>query len=222
MLYLDLCKRVHKRCQVQSLFGSVTEAGINGEIAQIVSDCWRDIQQYRKNWIFMQREVTFLTEVGEKEYELDKIFLDPEKKVQRWRTDIPLYLTDPDTGARSKLGYVDYDFSKRYKQTDEKHPHYWTYNPRTLHIIFSNPCDKVYTVEAGYYRTPQILEENADKPHILESWHNIIVEKAVAEFAAAKSIQGLNQKFELLYATSLGELMREQVPSENVQVNEVA
>lgn len=234
MNYLQLCQRVHKLAQVQGRFSSVTDTGINGEIAQLVSDCWVDLQKFRKDWLFMWLELQFtmIADPSQSSYTRAELFTVPgSDNLGMWKViaaQTSCYITDPDDNRKSKVVYVPYEiFRDATKNTSTTgKPKYWTYKPGTLELKFNALPDKAYTVEIDYYRTPQRLGEtdspNTEVPHIDQKWHDLIAYKAVSDFAMAKSMSGLYGKYEGKYAIEIGELMREQVPARNVVIREVA
>lgn len=229
MNYLDLCKRVHKLAQVQGQFGSVTDVGINGEIAQLVSDCWVDIQKFRKDWLFMFKTLAFNMTVGKNTYTLAELFPNPgSDDLGYWKLihrKASCYRTDPDDEKKREVLYVEYESFRHHfknRSDEQRNPRFWTYHPSTYTLEFVDVPDKAYLIEIDYYRTPQILTENANIPHIRSKWHELIVYKALADFSSAKSIAGLNQKYEIKYASEIGELMREQVPGREAEIREVA
>ncbi len=228
MNYLEICQRVHRLAQVQGQFGSVVDTGINREIAQIVSDCWVDIQKYRKDWLFMWKELSFITEVGREYYDTDYLFPTPGTsdlgyfKLVDYRTS--MYAVDPDDLKTRSVTFVEYEqFRHSFRnESSTGSPRWWTYHPASYEIQVQGTPDKLYALTSDYYRLPQVLTENVDVPHILSKWHDLIVYKALSDFGAAKSIHGISSKFEMKYAVELGELMREQAPARTVTIVGIA
>jgi hypothetical protein len=228
MTYLEICQRVHRLAQVQGQFGSVVDIGINREIAQIVSDCWVDIQKYRKDWLFMWKELSFVTEVGREYYDNDYLFPTPGTndigyfKLQDYR--LSMYAQDPDDLKKKPVTFVDYEEFRQgfINRSTSGDPKWWTFHPASYEIQLKDTPDKIYTMTADYYRLPQVLTDNVDIPHINTKWHDLIVYKSLSDFGAAKSIHGISSKFEMKYAEEMGQIMREQVPAREVIVRGIA
>jgi hypothetical protein len=229
MTYLEICQRVHRLAQVQGQFGSVIDVGINSEIAQIVSDCWVDIQKYRADWLFMWKELVFFVEVGRNSYDMAYLFPTPGSndlgyfKLVDYRTS--MYAQDPDDLKKKPVMFIEYEMFRhhfRNREAGEGCPGWWTYHPASYEISLQGTPDKIYSISADYYRTPQVLGANVDVPHILSKWHDLIVYKALSDFGAAKSIHGLSSKYEMKYAIEIGQLMREQVQGKSVIVKGIA
>lgn len=231
MTYREICQYVHTRAQLQGVFSSVSEAGINGEIAALVSSTWEDIQKLRKDWLFMRKDLSKTLTVGTKEFAISDLFtVSSDSDVSRWRQDYgAMRLTDPDTGKTFFLPYLNQDalIQKYINSTENARPVCWSFDPTDLTLLFSSPLDKAYAMVAGYYRTVQVLGStdtpDAEEPHIYPAdWHNLIAYKALCDFSAAKSVIGLNQKYEVKYATGIGELLRVYCPARKVQLHPLA
>jgi hypothetical protein len=229
MNYLEICQRVHRLAQVQGQFGSVVDVGINREIAQIVSDCWVDIQKFRKDWLFMWKELSFVTEVGREYYDMDYLFPVPGTndlgyfKLVDYRTS--MYSKDPDDLKSQPVKFIEYeDFrhSFRNREAGIGNPRWWTYHPASYELQLQGTPDKLYTLTSDYYCLPQVLTENVDVPHINSKWHDLIVYKALADFGIAKSIRGLSTSYDTKYAEEIGQLMREQTPARQVAIRGIA
>ena len=228
MTFLELCKMVHNRAQVQGVFTSVTEVGINGEIAGLVRDSWEDIQKLRPRLLFMIKELSYTLSPTIDLYPLADLFAVPgSDDFARWEEDPgSLRLTNPVTGDQVTPRYRDFfDLRNRTLNSSDYNPdtpQFWTYHPQTFTIQLFPAPHLAFTVKQDYYRSPQILAVNNDTPHIRSNYHSLIAYKAISEFAAAKSFVGIHQRYELRYAQQVGELMREFNPEAIYKLNPVA
>lgn len=225
--YLELSQQVHKLAQVQGSLVSVTEPGINGEIATLVQKAWTDIQNLRSNFEFMRKTLAFTLAAGTSTYSVQTLFQSPAvDDLSRW-IDEPnsLYLTSPDGNQRFSVRPIDYDTLRDLKRSGpvvQEAPRFWAHEPSNLSVMFFQTPGLNYAMELDYYRSPQILVSNADVPHIRSQWHDIIVYKATADLAAGKSIHGLYQRFELRYNQRLGDLLRAYVPGVSATIRAAA
>lgn len=227
MTFLELCRMVHNRAQVQGVFTSVAEVGINGEIAGLVRDAWEDIQTIRPRLLCMIKEKTYTLTPDIDEYSLAILFAVPgSDDFARWESEKKsLRLTRPSDGKVITPHYLDFfNFRARTLNdvSDSTEPRWWTYHPQSFAIHFYPAPDVAFTVAQDYYRTPQVLASNTESPHIRSNWHSLIAYKAISEFTAAKSMVGLHQRYELRYAQKIGEFLREFQPAATYHMNPVA
>lgn len=219
--FLDLCKKVHKLGQVQGAFTSVSESGINGEIAAIVSQSWVDIQQLRTDFEFMRKTLSFVAQDGVSLHTLATLFPVTDD-FSRWMTETEsAFITDSVSGYTSELLYRDYAWIQRllrnYNVPDQL-PTHWSFDPATLDLYLYPKADKVYNATINYYRSAQILVDNANVPHIRPDWHDIIAMKSLSTFGLHKGLGSLHSKYEMEYARKVGELFRHFVPYRTIAI----
>ena len=220
--FLEMCQDVHRKAQVQGVFDTVVNAtGINGEIANLVKTSWVDIQKFRKNWIFMRKTLAATLTADVSSFTPATLFGGSTDDLSRYRTDFgAMVLTDPVTTKKRAIPYLEYDqFAPTFlNSTTASAPQCWSWDIATRTLYFSHPLDKAYTMAAGYYRTIQRLAANGESPYIQSDYHDIIVFKALTDFSASKSLVGINQKYELKYATAINELLRLFCPAEVAEI----
>ena len=223
--YLDLCKKVHKLAQVQGAFSSVSEAGINSEIAAIVSQSWVDIQQLRGDFDFMRKTLPFVVQDNAAEHSISSLFLSTDD-FSKWRTEAEsFFVTNPTTGYQSEVYYRDFDWIRRVHRNytiQNQQPTHWSFNPATLALMVYPKSDVVRNATIDYYRSPQILSANSDTPHIRAEWHDIIAAKALSTFALGKGLGSLHMRYENEYARRVGELYRAFVPARTITIRPAA
>ena len=206
MTYLELCQSLAKETGFSpDLTKPTTVIGQTGEelaIVEWVAQAWTDIQTARGTWKFMWADdFTKDTVVGQS-------LLDTSSdNVGRFDTDtFTSYEKAVGTSDRTYLHYELWDDVKKYiKSIDSanQQPSIITRKPDgNLSLVY--PADKIYTIEADYYRRAQLFTANADVPTGLPvEYHMAIVYKALFDYGAFQDAVEQMKRSEIRYKQEL-------------------
>jgi hypothetical protein len=221
--FLELCKATALDAgTIAGLPSFTTVVDPVGRVAQLVAwvrDAWIDIQNERRDWLFMQSYLTKALTIDENAYE-------PESS---WGiTDFGSFL--PETDAEHNLSIYDPAIGKRdesylrqisyseYRRTydigvhDAQRPSVWAFGPFNQ-IWFGPTPDKAYTVRGMYRRSPQVLALDDDVPIMPAAYHRLIQGEAIRLMARSdEAFQVVVEKTEV-YMRLRGPLVRDQTGS---------
>ena len=187
MTYLELCQSLAKESGTNNdLSKPTTVVGQTDEylaIVEWIKQAWTDIQTFRDNWKFMWADdFSKDTVVGETLLDISS------DSVARFDEEtFTYYKKSVGTSDRSYLAFSPWYEVKQYYRSisaDNQEPSIITQQPNTkLNLVY--PADDIYTVQATYYRTPQIFSANTDVPTGLPTeFHMAIVYKALFDYGA--------------------------------------
>lgn len=162
---------------------SVTNVtGIEKRIVGWVRQAWIDIQQYRGDWPWMEKDFSFNTSPGKQGYPLTELLL---TDVERWLFNgHSAYRVDLGEDAEFSLGALSYESWYKHLRSGPQRPG----QPNTIivHpvssalIVYPIP-DAEYTVKLRYYQTPFVLTLASDIPGLPtnQAWREIIKWRAL-------------------------------------------
>ena len=207
MNFLKICQEVNTYCGFQGSVASVsTASGYQARLIQEVKRSWIDIQTERTDWDFLRKVVDFSTVALTNEYSLETIFGTSDHDFGVWETDSILY-------DYRLLKYLTYNYFLTLDNSEStgSDPSGYTIHPQSKNLIFI-PVDDAYTINAGYFRTPQELSADADIPLMPAKHHWTIIYKASMGLSAFVGNGTLHQDASFNYAKAWGNLMRDENP----------
>lgn len=191
--FLQLCQKLAR--ESGSVSGGATQPGSvtgqSGRLAKLVgwvSDAWVEIQDSRKDWLFLQKKFSSALILNVMEYTGASFGL---ADLGGWRDggrDYSIY--DPDLGPSDEAFLIPLDYDKFYElyligQHDPQRPRHYANAPDGSLCIAPKP-DKVYPINGRYRRAAQVLAANTDVPICAEQ-HDVIV------WHAMKSLEGSDE-----------------------------
>lgn len=188
MTYLELCQSLAKESGFSTDLAKPTtvlsQTAEELAIVEWVAQAWTDIQTARGTWKFMwANDFSKATVVGERLLDLSA------ESVARFDDEtFTAYETAVGISDRQYLSFQPwYDVKKYIKSIDtttNQEPSIITRQPDgDLNLVY--PADKIYTVEADYYRDAQVFSADADVPTGLPTeYHMAIVYKALFDYGA--------------------------------------
>jgi hypothetical protein len=210
MNYLDLCKTTHSEGGIAGAgpATAVNQTGMSAKIARWVRDAWIDLQSLYPNWKFLRKRETKTLEAGEREYGLVSDLGMPN--VRKWDNDL-LFITDPDTGYRAPLKFVEYpDFEATYSQFNPGKPSVFTVMP-DFTLAFNATPDKAYVVTFNYWMTGERLVDDDDIPSIPEDHHMTIVWLALSRYGTHEGARNEKKDYQSEYLAALRRLEIDQL-----------
>ncbi len=157
-------------------------AGIQKRMAGWVSRAWLDIQEYRPDWPWMRREFSFVTSPGKQRYSLVEMNL---ADLERWDLDAPLiYKVSAGKTHESPIGTTTYDHWHKYLRIGTQppgQPSRLFVNPANNDLLVYPVPDDEYNISLQYYKAPQVLANDSDKPElpVNRAWQDIIMWRAL-------------------------------------------
>ena len=212
MTFLQLCQALRRESGTQGT-GPTTVVAQTDEYAQIVEwiiQAWSDIQSLRDNWKFMWADdFTIDTVVGEKLLDLST------KGVARFNEEtFTCFETAVGVSDRQYIGFEPWHDAKEYIRsvaTDNQRPSIVTQRPDgDLDLIY--PADKIYTINADYYRIPQQFSADADVPTNLPvRYHMAIVYKALFDYGGYEDAPEAVERAKARYAEMISNMFWDQL-----------
>jgi hypothetical protein len=219
MTFLEIAQTVRLLAGIQgSGPASVVGAtGIEGIIVQFVVDANIDIQNMRDDFNFMKTTKTITTSLGKRVYTLSDIFTPSAPDLKNY--DLYSFrLTDLNGLVHIlPVDADEYSFDvKTMNQTTERDkPTLVGINPDLSLELHKSP-DNSYDITFSYWRSPQILSANSDIPRIPESFHRLIVYKALEKIGVYLSQPEIYRGYNVETSRMLGQLMRHSLPKKRM------
>lgn len=213
--FLKIAQDVDRLIGTQGEVTSLSVLGYHATLAEHIRVAWISIQTLRKDWQFMREDVDISLVLGKDVYTPFDIFGTTDSRVAKWREDLILYDKD-------SIPVIDYD---RYLQETwddtTTEPRKMTIHPVNGSVIF-NSVDMGYTINAHYYRKPQILIDNTDIVILPEEFMLVLVYKACASLGMFLGVPETFQDYTIKYDLEMGAMMRSLNPSKRVRSRGVA
>lgn len=222
--FLALCQATGKESGTVSgdgLPASVT--GQTGRLAKVigwVQQGWRDIQNERDGWRWMQGEFSGETVSSVQRYSASDMGID---RFGQWRcmgepeeNRLSCYLTATGRTDERIMEFWNWDefyprflFGVQSERTGR--PTYWTIAPDDK-LVFSPIPDAAYTVRGMYRKGVQELSGNTDEPEMPTRFHDLIKWKALIHLANADESMNQNPLWRIEYQRLMSDLIRDQLP----------
>lgn len=188
MTFLEICQRLRQEVGAAGS-GPASVSGQQGEYARFVGwaqQSWREIQISRERWRFMWAEASVPVSP-------DFLVYSPPNDLREWDADslacngLPL----------EALPWVD--FRRRHPQSSAGAvPSVITQKPDGTLVLDTFPSQEG-EITFEYWRTPQVLTAGGDVPRLPESYHMVIVYRAMLHYALYENAP------EMVQAARLGE-----------------
>jgi len=212
MNFLQLCQRTHDFSGLQGNFISVNNVKTGTHqalLVEAVKKSWIEIQNFRSDTEFARGVVDVTLEVGKTSYLVTDIF-DNADDLRYWITDLFIYDNKP-------LLFVPYDSWVLQEEAEPNEPYKFSVEPGTNTLLFS-PVDAEYVISVHYRSGINKLEDNLDVPTMPSQFHYLIVYGAVMEMAMFLGEMNLYNRYALLYAQMMGQMLRSEGPSRKVRI----
>ena len=218
MTYLELCKRLWQEVGDTGSGKPATTIGQTGEMKRIctwVNQAWVEIQEYRQDWEWLRKNVSFATVAAQNSYSptTDILLTD----FASWRTDgFRIYQTAGGVGNQILLQQYDYTSFRDYyllgaRQITQGRPIAISVAPNKDLFLGLVP-DQSYTVTGEYFSVPTNLDLDADTPVMPTRFHMAIVYKAMMMYAAFESAPEVMASASSQYSAMINRLESDQTP----------
>lgn len=208
---------------------SVTPTAVTGQADDVqvliayVQDAWRNIQLEHIGWTFLRKSFSGTISAGVGDYTGAQLGLSDHAE---WQTglpqgsvDWPVSLYDPSVGLADEGGveyWPDWDrFRVTYRRGDtastQNRPVAVAIDPQNR-LAFGPIPDKTYTVRGEYVRAPQELSADGDVPICDAQYHDVIVKRALLEFAGWDEAWPRYNQMATQYNILLGNMQRNLLP----------
>ena len=212
MNFLEIAKRVRQECGISG-DGPANVAGQTGIYAKIVAwvqSAHEEIQRKSQQWGFDWTEHTQVLTAGVESYDpandwgLSVKYFD--------RDGLYVYRNTDGPGAKVWVPLIDWATFRQSRQPNVTGlPQYVCRAPNDRLYFFPIPDDGL-TAVMEFYRTPQELVSNVDKPRMPARFHMAIVWRAVMFWAAHDEAAAQYQAAEKNYRLLLNELGISELP----------
>lgn len=223
MNFLQLCQETARDSgTVAGVPNFTTTVGASGRVLQVVGwvrDAYIDIQNERRDWLWMRRTFSAPLIIDQIEYTPAQLGITDWGS---WLPDLPAEgwynLSIYETGQQAQEGSIQqiaYQlFRERYKRGVHAHnkPTEWSVSPQGL-LMFGTKPDKAYVVQGEYRQKPQELALDADVPQMPSSFHRLIIGEAMRLMARSdEAFQVLVEKSQQ-YERLRNPLVNDQTPT---------
>lgn len=216
--FLELCQKVHRLAGYQGTLSSVVATGYQATLVDHVANAWVDIQSLRDDWVFLKRNITLTTVIGQTEYTITDLLANPVSSIGKYRGII-----DSNNSVLLNVTYDDYLLDD-VANDDAGEPSKYAIHP-TTQSVWINPPDAVYNLDVHYYRKPFVMSKNTDVPLVQSNnteavtlVEYAIVYQAVVDFGIFMDRGGLYHGYNAKANAAIGSLMREQCPAKRIRV----
>jgi hypothetical protein len=218
--FLQLCQAVTRESRTIAGTQPTSVVGQTGRLAEIVEcvrDSWRELQNMRAGWFWLQAQWSGQTMPGVRTYTAGSFSL------ARWAE----WLVEPDTPLtiyRQSVGAAEERelYFRQLREWQKLHdrglpapgsPVDWTVS-RSGEILLGPTPDDIYVLRGFYRKTPQELVENGDVPEMPERFHNILVWMALMKLHEYDEADGAipYARCRRQYIEYLNGLQRDQLP----------
>ena len=227
MNFLTICKRVVQEAGISG-GGPTTVLNQTGQLRKAVDwtvQAWIDIQLSRPSWLFMNKQFTFNTVIGTRDYlAADYSITD----VKLWDTgSFLIYETAIGTSDEGGLAFLPYGkWRDRYRaqmtaRTNDR-PQLFTVLTDNR-VRFEPSPSKIFTISGDYKRSTQTFTADADVPtNLPEDFHMIIVWAALKYYAFYENAPEVLEGAERAYDGLLHRLEIEQLPEMDLDFRALA
>lgn len=167
----------------------LTASGIEGRIVNYVKNAWIDIQMHPKKWKWMWGRylaplpggAPLQTILNTREYQLTGV---DKVRVNSFRS----YLTATGVSDRQRMVWMSWaKFDRAHGTIDEtaNRPIRVTRDPSGQLVLYPK-AEASYSIEFEFFKTAQLLADNADVPELPVDYHQLIVYEALKRFGKAE------------------------------------
>jgi hypothetical protein len=200
----------------------VTVFNQTGRLAAIVrwtADAWLAIQNHRQDWRWMRGEFTSALSTGQSLYPPAILgiadFADWTMREARPESNT-LVIHDPavglaDEGRLIQLDYETFYHTQRLGPPTLGRPRFFAVTPGN-ELAFSPVPDKDYLIRGMYRKAPQVLQADADVPHMPARFHDLIVYRALVSLGTHDESMGQLPIWMSEVTRRMSELERDQLP----------
>ncbi|MCF1431347.1 MAG: hypothetical protein LPD71_00125 [Shewanella sp.] len=207
MNFLELAVSLRQECSVSGS-GPISINDNRAEYQRIIKwirEANIELQGKYANWKFLWTEASLTTEADKNNY-LPGVELPANIRLYR-----PLRFFCDDMKVRE----VDWLTIRHFgvRENDYGQPTHLTIMPNNGLKLYPKP-DKPYSLYYEYYKKPQILEEAYDVPWIPETWHKLIVYRAMMMYADYENAPEIKTEGMEGLASIMPQLEADQLPGQ--------
>lgn len=215
--FLELCQDVSRESGTIPGSQPVAISGLTGrleKVAKWVNTAWRQIQNSRSHWFWMQAEFSEQTLQGQARYTAAAWNLDRHAEWIVTGNTVTLYPLADGVAQEAPITFMPYrDWRAVYDRgvVDENQPINFTVSPAGELCLGPTP-DAVYVVNGLYRKTPQTLVAGTDVPELPLRFHDLIAWKALIYLAEHDEAQIAMATASRRERELMADLMRDQLP----------
>lgn len=218
--FLQLAQAVARESRTITGVQPVTTVNQTGRLAEIVEsvrDAWRELQNLRASWFWLDQEWTGQTVAGTRRYTDGSFSL---VRWAAWKTneDDPLtsYRLANGVSEEQRLLFLPYPIWRvRHDIGSEQEgaPTEWSVSPSGEICLGPTP-DDTFVLRGTYRKAPQELVNDGDEPDMPERFHNILVWSALMKIHEYDEADGAVPylRCQRQYQMYLDALNRDQMP----------
>lgn len=188
MNFLQIAQRTREKCGISGT-GPISVTGQSGENLRIVNWCqesYVELQNERKDWMWMRQPFSFTTTLGQQDYTPVQAGL---QDLSHWRTDtLRVYRTAVGVNDEQHLRFYEYESFRdiyQYANRIPGRPNFFAVRPQDYALLLGPiPSQDQFTVVGEYQKRATELAGNDDIPGLPEQFHMLIVYGAMERYAA--------------------------------------
>lgn len=182
--FLELCQMVARESGTVSGTQPVAVTGQTGRLAKIVYwviEAWRQLQNRRSRWFWMEAEFSGTTTSGNARYTSSSFSLTRWAAWIKREDSLTIYKQSTGVSDERALIFMPWDMYRRTydrgTQTNN-YPVHYSISPAG-ELCFGPVPDDTYVVQGLYRKSPQTLEANGDTPEMPAHFHDLIAWNAL-------------------------------------------
>lgn len=216
MNFLQIAQRTREKCGISGS-GPASVTGQSGESLRIVNwvnESWMEIQNKNPYWLWMRKEFSFQTVLGQQDYppleDFVPDFSDWHKDTLRcYRTSIGL----SDEQWITNMGYDRFRDVYQYSTRITGKPHCFAVRPRDKALLLGpTPTEAILTVVGEYQQHATEMVADLDVPGMPSAYHMLIVYGAMQRYAEFESAPEVMAGANASYAELRSRLEMNQLP----------
>ena len=230
MNYLDLVRRVSAESgTLPDAMMPTTVAGIEGRPALIagwVRQAWRDIQNRRSHWRWMQAEWQGTLSAGVQKYTPAALGIDRFGEWVHADEDcVPtttLYRGAPSDEGRLRVLPWQSFYTRFLRGVAPQDRPGWYAQDGEGRLVVAPVPDDTYTIRGLYRKAPQDLAADADTPEMPERFHDLIVYRSLLMLATYDEAGNQVSMWDMRAREIMSDLERDQLPAVTVPLGAFA
>ena len=217
MNYLEIAQAVRILSGAQGVGPSsvVGASGYEAALVLFVKDAWIDIQNLREDWGFLEASKSFNTVVDKSNYSIADIFVADKDDFKVWKKASVVITIDD---RKRYLIQLDSElFEHRYLNQDVSgDPTYYMISLDHSLTLGLTP-GRLLTIDAKYFKAPQVLKLDTDIPILPIAYHNLIVYRALQKMSIYLGTPEIFRGYSVEADKLTGSLLRSECPVKRIK-----
>lgn len=220
MTYLKLCQELRREAAISGVGPTsvVNQSGMFLNVVTWVNDAWIELQADRPNWRFMlARDRDLSLTIGVAEYDLEALGI---VDVQNFVED-GFRMRDSDVGLTDQcwIPTVPWHLFRTgmIGEAQINRPIQVCVSPKNHLLVRPTPAKDTFVLTYEAYLKPSSMVNDTDEPAIPESFHQVLIQRALMSFATHQDAPEVYADAQVKYLALKRKLDLDQLPLQAMQ-----